>query len=406
MYEVLNGVKVVEMGSFVFVPLASAVLADWGAEVIKVEPPVTGDQYRGLVTAGMTNELDGINLSFQYANRGKRSVVLDLTKERGRELFAELIAGTDVFMTNLRPAVRARLKLDVDDLRRVNPDLIYVRGSGYGQHGPLAETAALDGTAYWARGGVAEALTPADREHPISQRPAFGDVMAAMTLAGGVAGALYRKAALGVPSVVDVALLNVGMWQMQRDILSAPYDAGAGKKVWDVDRTERNPLTGSYRTQDGRFVSIAIVNPDPYWVEFCTAIGRPDLAVDERFTTTASRQHHTAECVGILDDWFATQPIAHWTKALEAFSGAWAPFQVPGDLHHDEQARVNGYFTTIDAEGRDLDVVSSPVTFDDLGEGRRMPGAPDMGQHTEEVLLELGHSWEELIELKDAGVIN
>jgi crotonobetainyl-CoA:carnitine CoA-transferase CaiB-like acyl-CoA transferase len=405
MYEVLNGVKVVELGSFVFVPLAAAVLGDWGAEVIKVEPPVTGDQYRGLVTAGMTNTLDGISLSFQYANRGKRSIVLDLTKERGRELLGEVLAGADVFMTNLRPAVRARLGLDVDDLRAYNPDLIYVRGSGYGQHGALAETAALDGTAYWARGGVAAALTPEDREWPISQRPAFGDVMAAMTLAGGVAGALYRKAALGEPSVVDVSLLNIGMWQMQRDILSAPYDDG-GKGSWDVPRTGRNALTCKYRTQDGRFLALAIVNPDGYWVELCTAIGRPDLVTDPRFATPAARREHNAECVAVLDEEFGSQPIAHWTKALEHFSGAWAPFQVPGDLHHDEQARVNGYFTTIDAEGRDLDVVSSPVTFDDLGDGRRMPGAPDMGQHTEEVLLELGHTWEELIELKDAGVIN
>ena len=152
MYEILKGVRVVEVGSFVFIPLATAVLADWGAEVIKVEHPKTGDPYRGLRTAGITATVDGIDLAFQYANRGKRSIGLDLAKPEARQVMNELVGQADVFVTNLRPGVRSRLGLDVDAMREANPQIIYVRGSGYGQKGPLSETAGLDGTAYWARG--------------------------------------------------------------------------------------------------------------------------------------------------------------------------------------------------------------------------------------------------------------
>jgi crotonobetainyl-CoA:carnitine CoA-transferase CaiB-like acyl-CoA transferase len=404
MYDILDDVEVVELGSFVFVPLAAAVLADWGAAVTKVEHPVTGDPYRGLTTAGMTNQVDGLQLSFQYANRGKRSIGIDITTPRGHDLLLEVVARADVFMTNLRPDARARLNIEVDDLTAVNSNLVYVRGSGYGQRGPLTETAALDGTAYWARGGVGAALTPPGSDWPLTQRPAFGDVMAAMTLAAGVAGALYRRAKRGEGSVVDVGLLNVGMWQMQRDILSAPYDAPGGG-AWDVPREQRNPTTATYRTADGRFISLAIVNPDPYWVELCHALGRPDLATDERFSTSSARQQNGPECVAELDAVFGSESFDHWRSTLSGFSGAWAPVQRPAELHEDEQALASGCFTEVDTSIGPLQVVSSPVTFDEYDGPRRMPGAPEVGQHTEEVLLELSHSWDDIVALKDAGVV-
>jgi crotonobetainyl-CoA:carnitine CoA-transferase CaiB-like acyl-CoA transferase len=405
MHDVLEGVKVVEVGSFVFVPLASAVLADWGAEVIKVEHPATGDPYRGLVTAGMTSRAGGVDLSFQYANRGKRSIGLDLTKDRSREVLRRLVAPADVFITNQRPGTRARLGIELDDIRAMNPGIVYVRGSGYGQHGPLAQTAALDGTAYWSRGGVAGALTPPGAERPLPQRPAFGDVMAAMTLAGGVAAALYRRSARNEPSVVDVALLNVGMWQVQRDILSAQFD-GPEPRERTISRAERNPMTGSYRTKDGRFVLLAVVSPDPYWKEFCEVIDMPDLATDERFLTMDVRQQHAEECVAVLDEVFASRTYDEWCTALAKFSGAWAPVQRPFDVRQDEQARLNGFFTEIDTGSDEpLEVVSSPVTFDECTQRRRASRAPEVGEQTEEILLELSYSWDEIGELKREGVV-
>jgi crotonobetainyl-CoA:carnitine CoA-transferase CaiB-like acyl-CoA transferase len=404
-YEVLQGVRVVELGSFVFVPLATAILADWGAEVIKIEHPRTGDPYRGLVTAGMTSQVDDINLSFQYANRGKRSVGLDLAQPEGRAMLDELLATADVFVTNLRPAVRARLGLEVEEARKINPNLIYVRGSGYGQNGAQAETAALDGTAYWARAGVSAALTPPGSEWPLSQRPALGDVMCAMTLAGGIAAALYGRANGGKPSVVDVSLMNVGMWQIQRDILSAPYETREATASV-VGRTQRNPLTNTYRTQDGRFLSLAIVNPDDYWAELCGVLGRSDLIADARFANARVRQQNVEACMAIFDAIFAAHDFDYWRQAFQSFSGAWAPFQRPSELHQDQQARDNGYFTELDIDGtRTIEVVSSPVIFDEHSGPKRMPGAPEVGQHTEEVLLELGQSWESIVALKDKGAI-
>lgn len=405
MFEVMKGVRVVELGSFVFVPLATAVLADWGAEVIKIEHPRTGDPYRGLVTAGTTTSVGAVNLNFQYANRGKRSLGLDLTKPEGRALLDEVLAKADVFVTNLRPSVREKLGLGVEQLRKINPDLIYVRGSGYGQKGEQTETAALDGTAYWARSGVAAALTPPGTERPISQRPAFGDVMAAMTLAGGIAAALFARANTGKAPVVDVSLMNVGMWQMQRDILGAPYETvDSTQRV--VGRTERNPLTNNYLTSDGRFISLTIVNPDAYWAELCTVLGRPDLIADERFANAKVRQQNVAACVAEFDAIFAAHDFDHWRKTLTPFSGAWAPYQRPADLHDDPVALANGFFTEIDA-GPDhkLMAVSNPINFDEYYGPRRMPGAPEVGEHGEEIMLELGHDWEEIVALKDKGVI-
>jgi crotonobetainyl-CoA:carnitine CoA-transferase CaiB-like acyl-CoA transferase len=405
LYEVMKGVRVVEIGSFVFVPLATAVLADWGAEVIKIEHPRTGDPYRGLVTAGMTSQVGDVNLSFQYANRGKRSLGLDLAQPEGRALLDEVLKNADVFVTNLRPGVRARLGLDVEGVRKVNPNIIYVRGSGYGQKGAQSETAALDGTAYWARGGVATALTPPGSEWPIHQRPAFGDVMCAMTLAGGISAALYSRATTGEPSIVDVALMNVGMWQIQRDILSAPYESKDATQ-WAVSRTQRNPLTATYRTSDNRFLSLAIVNPDSYWAELCGVLGRPDLIDDERFANAKVRQQNVEACVGLFDEIFAAHDLAYWRNAFQPFSGAWAPFQRPSDLHDDPWAHENGFFTQIDIDGtRKLQAVSTPVNFDEYDGPKTMPGAPEVGQHTEEILLELGQSWEDIAAWKDKGVV-
>jgi len=404
-FDVMKGIRVVEIGSFVFVPLATAVLADWGAEVIKIEHPRTGDPYRGLTTAGTTTHFEGVNLSFQYANRGKRSLGLDLTKPEGRALLDEVLAKADVFVTNLRPSVREKLGLGVEAVRKVNPDIVYVRGSGYGQKGEQTETAALDGTAYWARAGVATALTPPDMDRPIGQRPAFGDVMAAMTLAGGIAAALFGRANNGKPPVVDVALMNVGMWQLQRDILGAPYEkVDTTQRI--VGRTERNPLTNNYLTSDGRFISLAIVNPDSYWAELCGVLGRPDLIGDERFANAKVRQQNVEACVAEFDAIFAAHDLAYWTRELTRFSGAWAPYQRPSDLHSDPVALDNGFFTELDIDGETkIKAVSSPINFDEFDGPRTMPGAPEVGQHGEEILLELGHDWEEIVALKDKGVI-
>ena len=256
MAQPLSGVRILEVASHVFVPIAGGVLHEWGADVIKVEHPETGDPYRSLVTAGLHTAHDGVDASFQFTNRGKKSVSIDLKKPEGRALLYRLAKQSDVFLTNMRPDARRRLQIDVEQIRAHNSEIIYVRGSGYGARGPDVQRGGYDAAAYWMRSGIANAITPADAERPVMQRPAFGDVMGGLTIAGAIAAAMYRRATTGEPSVVDVSLLGMGMWQLQPEITHAGQEPDAKPRVYDRKATW-NPIVGPYRTRDRRFVHMA-----------------------------------------------------------------------------------------------------------------------------------------------------
>ena len=215
-----DGIRVVELAQWVFVPVAGALLADWGADVVRIDR-LDGDPYRGLATQGIGSDSGGINLSVALANRGKRSVALDLRSDDGQRVLHQLLANADVFLTSFRPDALDRLGLDADALRTRYPTLVYARGNGYGVRGPDAGMAGYDASAYWARGGIAHVLTPADRDYPISPRGAMGDRNGGMALAFGIAGALLKRSRTGVGSVVDVSLLATAMWTASSDLLSA-----------------------------------------------------------------------------------------------------------------------------------------------------------------------------------------
>src|SRR5436190_9667195 len=256
----LAGVRVVEVASHVFVPMAGAVLNEWGADVIKIEHPETGDPYRGLVTAGIGRTGGGIDPRFHSANRGKRSVGLDVKQPEGRRLLSRLLASCDVFLTNLRADTLRRLRLDVDDVSADNPSLIYVRGTAFGPNGPDAGRGGYDAGAYWARSGMQQIFTRPDDEWPAGPRPAFGDVVGGLTIAGAIGAALFRRATTGEPSVLDASLLASGMWQIQTDLINSvvtPPEVRRGMAGYAFDRFQMpNPLMSSYRTRDGRFVSL------------------------------------------------------------------------------------------------------------------------------------------------------
>lgn len=403
MAQPLAGVRILEVASHVFVPIAGGVLHEWGAQVIKVEAPETGDPYRSLVTAGLHQAHNGIDASFQFTNRGKQSVAIDLKHPEGRALLYRLAKEADVFLTNMRPDARRRLRIDVKDLREQNPDIIYVRGSGYGARGPDAQTAGYDATAYWCRSGIGEAFTPQDAERPIMQRPAFGDVVGGLALAGAIAAAMYRRLATGEPSVVDVSLMNLGMWQLQPEITHAKHNGGQPARVYDRKATW-NPISGTYRTRDRRFIHLNMMEGDRYWPDLCSVIGRPDLIDDPRFVDMAARKANCRECVELLDDIFASRDYAEWREILKKAQGAWAPMQLPIELHEDAQAAANGYFSDVEMiDGSQLTLVTSPAQFDE--EGAQPRRAPELGEHTETALLELGLSWEEVMNLKDSRAI-
>jgi crotonobetainyl-CoA:carnitine CoA-transferase CaiB-like acyl-CoA transferase len=395
----LEGIRVVEVAQWWFVPAAGAVLADWGADVVKIEHPVTGDPQRALVTSGLVPATGGVNFMVEQSNRGKRSVGIDLANPRGLELLHRLIAGADVFLTNFLPDARRRLRIDVDDVRRVNPRIVYVRGHGQGSRGPDAGKGGYDAASFWCRGGIAHALTPQDAAAPVMQRAAFGDSAGAMTIAGGIAAALLQRERTGTAAVVDISLLGTAMWLMAPDLVAT--------KLLDMELpafgrgSAPNPIVNSYRTRDGRWLFLNMLQSDRFWPDLCRHLGRPDLVTDARFSDGKARFTNREACVRELDAIFAQHTLAEWRATLADVEGVWAPMQSARELLDDPQAHANGYLPELERDGTRFTLVASPVQFDETSPALRP--APDLGQHTEEVLLELGLTWDDLGAYKEAG---
>jgi len=404
----LHGVRVVEVASHVFVPMSGSILGEWGAEVIKIEHPETGDPYRGLVTGGMGRTAGGVDPRFHSANRGKRSVGLDVKHPEGRQLLSRLLATCDVFVTNLRAETIDRLRLDVDRVRADNPSIIYVRGTAFGPEGPDAGRGGYDAGAYWARSGMQHIFTRPGDEWPAGPRPAFGDVVGGMTIAGAISTALYRRAVHGEPSVIDVALLATGMWQIQSDLVNSlllPPELRQRRSGAGMDRSQMfNPLMLAYRTRDGRFVSLQMLSPERYWPALCKAIGQPEMATDARFVDMEARRQNSADCIAWLDEVFAARDYDEWCRVLADFEGEWVPVQAPYELVDDPQVVANGYLGRVElGNGETAPMVPSPVQFD--GRRNEPRRGPEHGEHTEEVLLDLDLSWDEISALKERKVI-
>jgi crotonobetainyl-CoA:carnitine CoA-transferase CaiB-like acyl-CoA transferase len=395
-----EGIRVVELAQWVFVPVAGALLADWGAEVIRIDRP-EGDPYRSLVSQGIGAGGGGVNLSVALANRGKRSMAVDLRTEQGKEVLHKLLERADVLLTSFRPDALDRLGLDVDTIRARYPRLVFARGHGYGVRGPDAGMAGYDASAFWARGGAGHVLTPPDLDYPIMQRGAFGDRNGGMALAFGVSAALLRRGTTGEGSVVDVSLLATAMWTLSSDVLSALQGqqprAFAGRAMF-------NPLVGYYRTSDARHVSLVFLESDRYWAPFCEAMGRAELIADERFASHAARQEHAAELVAELDETFGRRTFEECKAALATIDAPWAPIQAVEELLDDPQVLANGYIGEVAMEdGTSYRLPSVPVQFDEQPPELRR--GPEHGEHTEEVLLELGYTWEDIAALGEAGVL-
>jgi crotonobetainyl-CoA:carnitine CoA-transferase CaiB-like acyl-CoA transferase len=404
----LGGIRVLEVAQFTFVPSAGAVLADWGAEVVKVEHPVTGDAQRGLVKVlGRAATAEGSSFApiMEAPNRGKRSVGLALDNDDARPVLEELIRRSDVFLTNYLPSVRTKLHIDVEDVRRINPDIIYVAGSGFGMNGPDRDAGAYDATAFWARGGSADGVTPPSAD-TVSFMPAgaYGDNIGGLAIAGGVAAALYGRRVTGEPAVLDVSLLAVGAWTTQFSVNMAMLMGGPLPKFERKTQAPGNPLTGAYRTADDRFVQLSMLQPTRYWPEFCRLMGLADFAEDPRFTSMESMAANAEEAYELVAEAIGKLTYSECKKVLDRGTGQWAPVQDAWELANDEALIANGRIADIvDAEGNSQKLVASPVKFGD--DPVAMSRAPQFAEHTDDVLRELGLSDEELIELKISGAI-
>jgi crotonobetainyl-CoA:carnitine CoA-transferase CaiB-like acyl-CoA transferase len=403
----MKGIKMVEVAQFTFTPAAGAVLADWGADVIKVEHAVTGDAQRGL-RDGFGGHSDGsFHPIMEHPNRGKRSIGLALETPGGRDVLMELVREADIFLINFLPDARSRLRLDVDDIRAVNPNIIYARGSAHGPKGEDAVKGGYDGSTFWCRTGSAWSATPPDSPRIIGQPAgAYGDSIGGMTIAGGIAGALFSRERTGEPSVIDVSLMSVGAWMMGLNLSNAmmlgettpppPLSAPMNVAV--------NPTIGMFQTSDDRWITLMMLQPGRYFADVCKHLGLDHLLEDERYQTAEGLMANADEAGAHVATAIRARPFSYWVEHLRTMDGQWAPVQDPLEVASDPQMVANGYVLPIvDADGEERRLVASPVQFDETPP--TLTRAPQFAEHTDDILRELGKSDDEMIQLKIDGAV-
>jgi crotonobetainyl-CoA:carnitine CoA-transferase CaiB-like acyl-CoA transferase len=400
----LDGVRVVEVAIFAFVPSAGAILADWGADVLKIEHPVTGDPQRGIPAWGVPAEVRGVHHLFEVANRGKRSMGLDVATAEGREILLRLVDDADVFLTNFLPPARRRLGIEPAEILGRNPRIIYARGSAQGPRGDLAERGGFDGLTYWQRSGASLGVSPPDAPVPLAMPgPGFGDLQAGLALAGGIGTALFNRERTGEGVVVDASLMASGLWAMGMAV-SGTSVLGVDQLPHQYHADSTNPLVNEYRTRDGEFVSLGFLQADRYWPEFCALVERPDLAADERFADSAAREAHAAALVELLDELFLDRDLAEWQDLLGRQDGQWDTVLRPGQVHRDPQVRANGYVQQVEHDDEaHVRLVPAPVQFDQ--QAPTLGRAPAFAAHTEEVLVAQGLTPEEISDLRARHVV-
>jgi crotonobetainyl-CoA:carnitine CoA-transferase CaiB-like acyl-CoA transferase len=401
---VLEGVRVLEVAEHTFVPAASALLSDWGAEVIKIEHVERGDAMRGLAVSGLAVVGSDVHALLEHSNRGKHSLGLDLTSPDGLEILYKLAATADIFLTNKLPSVRQKLKIGVEEIRAHNPRIIYVRGTGQGERGPDADKGSYDSLAFWARSGVAVgAKRPEYDLVPVPPAPGFGDSIGAMTIAGGILGALYHRERTGEATTVDVSLLGVGLWAMGQAValsllLGVPWTPPPEERLLS------NPLSRNYQTKDGRVLAFTCLQAGKYWPPVCEAVGRPELAADPRFADHASLMANSVAAIEVLNEVFASATLDEWRERLASFVGQWAVVQDTLEAAADPQTVANGYVQECrTAGGTPFRLVAAPVQFD---EEPAVPGrAPEFNEHGDSILADIGFDTEAIVDLKIRGVV-
>ncbi|HVN83531.1 MAG TPA: CoA transferase [Candidatus Binatia bacterium] len=398
----LQGIRVVELGMWAAGPACGAVLGDWGADVIKIEDPRAGDPMRGFQVRRKDDPDLRVSPSFALNNRNKRSVTLNLQNEGGMAVALDLVDQADVFVSNFRPAALERLGLDPDTLTAKFPRLIYGQMTGYGHRGPERDRAAFDYGAGWARAGIMASIGEPSGPPP-GQRPAMIDHPAGLSLAGGIAAALFERTRTGKGQIVRTSLFQMGMWMKGVDLQAAMV--GGPLPLPESRFAAVNPLFNSYRTKDGRWIYLIMMQGDRHWRDFCRAIGRHDWAEEASLQTMRGRFERSREIVAQLDDLFAGRTLEEWTAVLDADNIFWAKVQNDADVLADPQAAaLEAWGDVADAAGATMSVLKSPIGFSRTHTSLRL-AAPEVGQHTEEVLLEHGYTWEQIAALKERGAI-
>ncbi|GHC98037.1 CaiB/BaiF CoA transferase family protein [Novosphingobium pokkalii] len=400
MYDVMQGIKVVEVAEHTFVPAAAMILADWGADVIKVERS-TGGGDPGRALAIPNSGRDGFNMYFEAGNRGKRSLALDLTQPDGRAILHKLIASADIFITNLRADARAKLGIEASEVMSVNPRIIYARGTGYGLQGRMANDGGFDYPSSWCRSGSAYMQTAPGGEPPM-QPGSIGDLGGGAMLAGAISAALFRRERTGRGAIVDNALYLVGIYLMSQSIVAAGMGLERGPNPLRADSF--NAIMNVYKTKDDRWISLCLLM-EQWWPDLVRHLDRPDLLGDERFKDAAARFANRRALIATFDMLFAQHDFDYWKDKLATLQGVWAPVQSPAEVITDDQALANGFVTEIVAgDGRGYLGGASPAQFDEQPIGI-LKAAPAYGADGEAILSELGFSTEDVAALKARQII-
>ena len=407
MVKVMEGFRVLEVAQFTFVPAAGAILADWGADVLKVEHPVRGDTQRGFLNMGGIQVNPDRHPLMEHPNRGKRSVGIDVSTPGGQEVLYELAKVSDVFLTNYKPAQRQKNKFDVEHIRAANPNIIYARGSAYGDKGAERDVGGYDGTAFWTRSGVGYALTPEELGGALGQGiPAFGDSIGGMFIAGGISAALLHRERTGEAVELDVSLLSTAWW-------AAGASVTQGMETGETMRSQMpnsggspvNPFMGNYVTSDGGTINLCIVSPTGYIRDTFNHLGLPQAADDPRFADVLPLMENAEVASELIVKAIGGKPFEYWRQHLKTMKGQWAPFQSFIDLANDQQAIVNDMIVEVESAdgGPPFKVVRGPVQFNH--EPLTTTRAPQASEHTELVLMEIGIDWDRISELKETGAI-
>lgn len=397
----LDGIKVIEHATYMAAPGAGSILSDWGADVIKIEPP-GGDPIRNFFRTIGTDIQD--NPVFDFDNRGKKSIILDTRTPEGQEILRKLAGGADVFLTNVRPGGLSRSGLDYDSLKTVNKKLVYCSLTGYGLQGEDSDRPGFDVASFWSRAGVASITIPKGQD-PFAIRTAFGDHTTSIAAAAGICAALVKAGRTGEGQLVEASLLRTALYALGSDFAIQLFFGRIGSTKSRHEQIQ--PLMNFFKTSDDSWFCIVSRQGDVDWAPLCRVMDRPDLIDDERFQGAKGRRKHSHDLVTIMDEAFGKYTKAEVSARLDEESIAWAPVQTLAEVAADPQVMAAGGITQVPSasgDGSTFSSPASPIRFPGTDDGPKGP-SPRMGEHSEQVLSDLGYANSQIEELLEKGVI-